>query len=175
MKHCEFCGKEFRNAATFYEVILPVKDHSGDLPIVTFSICPTCRYRLGEQIYRERCEIEEWGTPEGNKQLSHRKPTSASDRKLTLSIIRDNKKKERWGYSLTVGDNTYTILRSHYIKKDYVIGENNIVLINSYIKQCRQDYYWQRAIFDLIKELHKRNSILDYDKLVSDYLYLRNI
>lgn len=48
MKYCEFCGKEFCNNATFYKVILPVKDHSGDLPIVDFNICPHCKYRLGE-------------------------------------------------------------------------------------------------------------------------------
>lgn len=175
MKYCEFCGKEFNNTAILYKVILPVKDHSGDLPIVSFDICPYCRYRLGQQVYKERCELEEWGTPEGNKQLLYRKPTSASDKKLTLATIKRNKKKERWGHSLEVGNNTYTIFRSHCIKKDYVIGERNIVLINSYIRQCRQNYSWQRAIFDLIKELHKRNNILDYDKLINDYLFLRNI
>ena len=175
MKYCEFCGKEFRNSATLYDVILPVKDNSGDLPIVSFSICPHCKYRLGECIYYERSKVEEWGTPEGNEQLLHRKPTSNSDRKLTLSIIKDNKKKERWGYSLRIGNNRYTILRSYYIRKDYVIGKCNIILVNSYIKQSRQNYYWQRMIFDLIKELHKRNNVLDYDKLISDYLYLRSI
>lgn len=175
MKYCEFCGKEFRNSATLYDVILPVKDNSGDLPIVNFSICPHCKYRLGERIYCERSEIEEWGTPEGNQQLLHRKPTSNSDKELTLLIIRDNEKKERWGYSLTVGDNKYSIFRSHCIKKDYVIGENNIVLVNSYIKQNRQASHWERMIFNLIKELHERNNVLDYDKLISDYMYLRKV
>lgn len=175
MKYCEFCGKEFRNNVTFYKVILPVKDHSGDLPIVDFNICPHCKYRLGEQINYVRNEIEEWGTPEGNEQLLHRKATSVDDKKLTLSIIEDNKKKERCGYSLRVGDNKYTIVRSHYIKENYIIGKCNIVLINSYIKQHRQDYYWQRAILELIKELHERNNILDYDKLINQYLYLRNV
>ena len=142
---------------------------------LAFSICPSCQYKLGGQIYRERCEIEEYGTPEGNEQLLHRKPTSTVDRELTLSIIENNKKKERWGYSLRVGGNRYTILRSHYISKDYVIGKCNIILLNSYIKQNRQNYYWHRMIFDLIKELHNRNNIIDYNKLISDYLYLRNI
>ena len=59
MKYCEFCGKEFRNSATLYDVILPVKDNSGDLPIVSFSICPHCKYRLGECIYYERSKVEE--------------------------------------------------------------------------------------------------------------------
>lgn len=175
MKYCEFCGKEYRSNVTFYDVILPVKDHSGDLPIVKFSICPSCKYKLGAQIYRERCEIEEYGTPEGNEQLLRRKPTSTADIKLTLSTIKNNEKKERWGYSLRVGDNRYTILRSHYIRKDYVIGKCNIILLNSYIKQNRQNYYWHRMIFDLIKELHNRNNIIDYNKLISDYMYLRNI
>lgn len=176
MKYCEFCGEGFHKNVTFYQVTLPVKDSSGDIPIVTFNICPHCYYKIGQVINNLRFEMAQCDTPEGLTRLKNRKPTSKADIRLTQSIIENLKYKDRYGLALVCGNNTYTIFSSNCLKnKDYKISEsNNIILVNSYIRQDRQEYYWQRLIYSLVKELHKRNHINNYDKLISDYCHILN-
>lgn len=120
--------------------------------------------------------MAQYNTKEGIAYLKNRKPTSRADLKLTQSIINNFKYKERWGVSLTCGDNTYTIFTTDCLKNDdYKISEDNhIILVNSYIRQNRQKYYWQRLIFNLVKELHKNNDIHNYEKLFSDYTHILN-
>lgn len=174
MRYCEFCGREFDNNITFYEVLLPVKDNSGDIPIVNFNICYHCYYNIGQAIESLRSKMAQYGTPESITYLKNRKPTSRADRELTQSIINNFKYRERYGVSITCGDTTYTIFTSSCLKDDdYKISEETrIILVNSYVRQNRQDYYWQRLIFNLVKELHKRNNIYNYEKLFSDYTHI---